>query len=331
MRRVRRRRALYGAIQGNYWTLAPQVARAFNPPTAPPGVPFEHTFDANVGKVTLSGELHVPSRSAHEDIPLIIVVHGLGGSIKSGYTKDAAWATLRAGAACLRINLRGASRNGDDIYHAGLREDLDELLKAEALARFQRIHILGYSLGGHLTLRFAAAPSDARVRSFGAICPPVLLAPGIAHIDRAAYVPYRRHVLKGLKEIFAAYARRGRPLPCDPSAAASAKTLREWDTRVVAPHFGFDSAEHYWESQSAGPMLKNITRPTLIVAAEFDPMVPYPTAAAVLKAQSGGDSAVTTVVVRQGGHVGFPKVLPLQVQSRGESVDAQMVHWLLQA
>lgn len=327
-----KRRALFGAIQGNYWTLAPQVVRALYPPTAPAGVPFQHTFKANVGDVTLSGELHLPSETvAHEDTALIIVVHGLGGSIHSGYTKDAAWAAVRAGAACLRINLRGANRNGDDIYHAGLREDLDELLQADSLARFRRIHVLGYSLGGHLTLRFAEAPSDERVRSFGAICPPVMLAPGVAHIDRAPYAPYRRHVLKGLKDIFAAYAKRGRPLPCAPSVAARAKTIREWDTRVVAPHFGFDSAEHYWESQSAGPRLKDITRPTLIVTAEFDPMVPYPSAATVLQAQSGEGSAVTSVVLRQGGHVGFPKVLPLHVQSAGKSVEAQMVHWLLSA
>jgi predicted alpha/beta-fold hydrolase len=329
---VRKTRAFYGALQGNYWTLAPQVARSLSPPTTPPGVPFRHTFEGAVGEITLSGELHVPDDALrHEDLPLIIVVHGLGGSIESGYTKDAAWAAIGAGAACLRINLRGASRNGDDIYHAGLREDLDQLLRAKALARFQRIHILGYSLGGHLTLCFAADPSDRRVQSFGAICPPLLLAPGIAHIDRKRYAPYRRHVLKGLKEIFAAYATRGRPLPCAPSLAAGAKTLREWDTRVVAPHFGFDSAEHYWESQSAGRTLRDITRPTLIVTAEFDPMVPYPSAAQLLNAQSGDDSAVTCVVLRQGGHVGFPRVQPLQVQSDGESVEAQMVHWLLGA
>lgn len=328
---MKKRRALYGAIQGNYWTLAPQLVRALYPPTAPEGVPFRHTFEANVGAVTLTGELHRPSRArADEDTPLIIVVHGLGGSINSGYTKDAAWAAVAAGAACLRINLRGANRNGDDIYHAGLREDLDQLLQAEVLAGFERIHILGYSLGGHLTLRYAAAPGDERVRSFGAICPPVILAPGVAHIDRPPFAPYRRHVLKGLKEIFAAYAKRGRPLPCAPSVAQGASTIREWDTHVVAPHFGFDSAEHYWESQSAGPRLKDITRPTLIVTAEFDPMVPYQSAAHVLKAQSEGESAVTSVVLRQGGHVGFPKALPLSAESRGESVETQMIRWLLQ-
>ena len=254
---------------------------------------------------------------------LVVVVHGLGGSHRSPYMVAAARAAAQAGLACLRLNLRGADRRGRDFYHAGLTDDLRAALGAPDLARFRRIYLLGYSLGGHLCLRYVAEPDrDARVHSVATVCAPLDLSAGARAIDRPQRSLYRAHVLRGLKDIYAEVARR-RPVPLAPQEARRIRTLRGWDERVVAPRFGFDSADHYWRSQSAGPLLPRVSVPTAMVVTRHDPMVPLRTLAPYLAA----GASVRAQVVPTGGHVGFPEGVDLGLGTPG-SVEAQLLAWL---
>ena len=92
---------------------------------------------------------------------------------ESRYARVGAGEALAAGMSCLRLNLRGADLEGEDFYHAGLTADLHAALADPALERYERVHLLGYSLGGHVVLRWATESGDARVRSVAAICPPL--------------------------------------------------------------------------------------------------------------------------------------------------------------
>jgi hypothetical protein len=47
------------------------------------------------------------------------------------------------------------------------------------------------------------------------------------------------------------------------------------DDRITAPHFGFHGAEHYYRTQSANQFLDRIRVPTLFIAAQDDPFVPF--------------------------------------------------------
>jgi predicted alpha/beta-fold hydrolase len=107
--------------------------------------------DPDVGPVQLSGRL----REHPGATTLLLVVHGLGGSASSHYAIPAAVAADAEGISCLRLNLRGADRNGSDFYHAGLTADLRATV-AGLPARYERVFLLGYSMGGHLALRYAA-------------------------------------------------------------------------------------------------------------------------------------------------------------------------------
>ena len=88
-----------------------------------------------------------------EKFPL--VVHGLGSEIDAPYVVAAAQAAEARGLSCLRLYLRGADRKGEDFYHAGLTADLHAALASPTLASYDRVFVLGYSLGGHVTLRYA--------------------------------------------------------------------------------------------------------------------------------------------------------------------------------
>lgn len=231
---------------------------------------------------------------------------------------DAAHVVRARGLASLRVNLRGADRRGADWYHAGLIDDVAAALEDPLVRSFRRVHLIGFSMGGHVSLALAAR-SEPRIASLASICAPLDLEAGAIAIDEPRGRVYRRHVLSGLKEIYRE-AVRNNPAPLDVSEAMKITTLREWDGRVIAPRFGFASAEHYWRSQSAGPILDRIDVPTLAVVTRQDPVVFMETLEPFI-----GTGNLRWAVI-DGGHVGYPADVDLGVGERG-SVIEQVVGW----
>jgi predicted alpha/beta-fold hydrolase len=307
---------------GHFSTLVPFVRHALAPTTAPSHFPWETTLDdPDVGPVRLTGHLqeHPTARS------LLLVVHGLGGSATSHYAIPAALAAHSHGISCLRLNLRGADLEGTDFYHAGLTSDLRAAIAAVP-ARYERIDLLGYSLGGHVALRYAAESPDPRVRAVATVCAPLDLERSAADFDRPLRAFYRRHVLYGLKQIYAAVGKR-RALPFPVSAAARIDKIRSWDQRIVAPRFGFASAEDYYARMSAVFALPAIARPTLIVASTADPMV---TAQTLRPAVRQCSPSIDWRWVDRGGHVGFPADLDIGMPG-ARGLENQIFEWFARA
>jgi len=230
------------------------------------------------------------------------------------------------GWACLRLNMRGADGSGEDFYHAALTADLHAALASAELAQFTHVYVLGYSLGGHLTLCFAAEAHDPRVRAVAAVCAPLDLDRSSAAIDRAISWPYRHYVLRHLKESYRQVARR-RPVPTPLDQVLRIHSLREWDTYTVVPRHGFESAADYYERASVSHRLHGLRVPALLVNTEQDPMVPADTVRPALAL------AAPRLDVRwlgTGGHVGVPADVDLGEQApRG--LESQIASWLMNA
>lgn len=311
-------------LHGHLWTVRPFLSALVRPPVPPPARHFRTwAHDPVLGKVLLTGRLtEVPGAQG-----VVLIVHGLGGSARSPYAAAAAHAAMRAGLSSLRLNLRGADRRGEDYYHAGLTADLAAALASPELARYEDVYVLGYSLGGHVSLKLATEAHDPRLRAVAAVCPPIDLALSAKEIDRRRRAPYRQHVLRGLKEIYAEVAAK-REVPIAVEEARAIRTLREWDDRVVAPRHGFEDAVDYWTRESVAPRLGDVDVPTLVVQAEADPMVLADTVRPALEA--AGDAIEVVWVERErGGHVGFPADIDLGLaRASGTGLETQIIAWL---
>jgi predicted alpha/beta-fold hydrolase len=311
-------------LRGHLWTLVPRLQRSLRTPRLPLGDAWSCVVaDPVAGDVRLSGVLHVPE-GARE---VVVLVHGLGGSADSDYVRIAAAAAARSGMASLRLNLRGADGLGEDYYHAGLTDDLTAALQCSDLARFERLYLLGYSLGGHVALRLAATVETPRLTAVAAICAPLDLRRTSEIIDRRlAAAPYRIYLLSALKLIYAAVAAR-RAVPEPVERVQKIRRMRDWDDRVVAPRFGFGDALDYYTRMSVGPLLGDLRVPTLMISTLHDPMVPAETVAPWL---GRVPEALTVRWIDEGGHLGFPEGvdLGLGLAGGGRSFESQILTWL---
>ncbi len=274
----------------------PHIADAFVQPSAPGQEWSTSLEDERFGELRLSGLLHaIPgSRS------LIVIVHGMGGHAEKSYVARAAQAAHAHGMSSLRLTLRGCDLSGEDIYHAGLVEDLQAAIRSPELASYRSLHVLGFSLGGHMVMRYALHP-DARVRSAASICAPLSLDAACTHIDEPAQSLYRFHLLRGLRSSAREVERR-RGVQLSSMPMGKIHRLRDWDDKIVAPRFGFASAEDYYRHMSVGPHVRELAVPSLLVWAKADPMVHVRD----LEPQLDHLSKETTVRWLPGGHVRFP-------------------------
>jgi uncharacterized protein len=288
-------------LSAHAWTIGPNLVQRVLQRSAPAAEPWSTSLeDPQIGRLALRGELRHEANSS----ACVVVVHGLGGSIDRHYCIAAARAAQRAGISCLRFGLRGADRSGDDFYHAGLTADVEAAVASPALQRFARLYVLGYSLGGHVTLRYALGQLDARVVAVAAVCAPLDLDLGAQQIDRPRSYIYRKHVLAGLNEIYGAVARQ-HAVPTPAARVLQAHSMREWDSLTVVPRFGLGTVSNYYASMSVGPRLHELRVPSLLVQSSRDPMVPPWTYERHLQ------RALPQLEVQRvdsGGHVAFPRL-----------------------
>jgi predicted alpha/beta-fold hydrolase len=291
-------------LSAHAWTIAPSIWSDLRPRAAPASEAWSTTLeDPAAGTVTLRGALQRTEGPGARTC--VIVVHGLGGSIERPYCILAALAAERAGINCLRLGLRGADRAGQDFYHGGLTRDIEAAVASAGLAEFERIFVLGYSLGGHVTLRYATGKQlDPRVRAVAAVCAPLDLSLSARHIDAPGSYLYRRHVLAGLNEIYRAVA-ENKPVPTPLDYALRAQALRTWDSLTIVPRYGFEHVADYYGEMSVGPRLGQLKLPSMLVQSTLDPMVPPWTYEPHL---TGSLPKLELRRIRSGGHVAFPPV-----------------------
>ena len=307
-------------LTGHLWTIAPRLRHAVRPLGCPESRPWETVADdPRAGPVRLTGRL----REVPGSEEALLLVHGLGGSIDSHYMPRGAAAAEAAGLSCLRLNLRGSDRLGEDYYHAGLTADLHAALASPELARYRRLYVIGYSMGGHVVLRFATEPGDPRVGAVAAVCAPVDLARSQQEIDSPFLGIYRKYLLINLKSLYAAVAVR-RPVPFPVDRLDEIRTFLQFDDRIIAPRHGFTGAADYYARMSVAPRLGELRVPALLLNSELDPMVP---ARSVRPALEGSSPRLRVAWLRGGGHVAFPRGLDAGL-GEGAGVDAQVIGWL---
>ena len=215
-----------------------------------------------------------------------------------------------AGFAVLRLNLRGADPGrhlAGGTYAARCNSDLLPVIaRALCLAEGRPLLGAGISLGGTMLLNAALASPGALDGLFCASSP-LDLGACSAQIERPRNRVYQRWLLKRL-------VRQTLADPFGVSADEEAKlqatpprSIREFDSAVTAPRWGFADVEAYYREasplQHLVPACKAMP-PTLLLQALDDPWVPACSAMDLAEALPP-EAAIRTLFTPRGGHNGF--------------------------
>jgi predicted alpha/beta-fold hydrolase len=262
---------------------------------------------------------HLPPAPSAEPRGTVVISHGLEGSAARPYVRGMARALSEDGWHAVAWNFRGCSGEMNRLlpmYHAGRTDDLDAVLRhvhdAAPPGLPKRLALVGFSLGGSLTLRYLGEqgrdyasgplpPHRAAIRAAACFSVPTDLAASAAHFDRVEAFLYTTYFMRSLRRKVFAKAEQF-PGQLDTTPLRSSRTVRAFDEAYTAPLHGFAGADDYYARTSAGPVLEHIRVPTLLVSAEDDPFLPpscYP------RESAKRSEAFHLEVPRRGGHVAF--------------------------
>lgn len=249
--------------------------------------------------------LHVSLVEGSEDRPVVILIHGLEGSVQSPYITGVASQLVPKGYTVIAFNQRGCGgymNTARRLYHVGVTDDIAFVVDT-ACARFpgRPLFLSGVSLGGNQLGKWLGTESiPDSVRGAVLLSPPFDLTISGPHMDRRRWL-YVRHFLRTLIPK-ALEKERQFPGSLDVDAIRRSRDFDAYDTHATAALHGFRDATDYYQRESCGQFLPAIRVPTLIIAAQDDPFNPAVTIPFDAVARS---EFLLGEFPRRGGHVGF--------------------------
>lgn len=241
--------------------------------------------------------------------PIVVVFHGLGGSIDSFYATGMMKRIIHEGWIGVLMHFRGSGERPNrhaQAYHSGATAEATEFLTWLKNNYPNRpLAAIGFSLGGNVLAKYLGeqggnSPLDAAV----VISAPLRLAPCAVRLNNSFSRVYQKYLLDKLKVGIIGkinYLKGNFPIKITISEIKAIKTLREFDNKITGPLHGFIDADDYYARCSGLPFLKNVTTNTLIIHAADDPFMTHQ----VHPQPQDLSPTVRYELSSGGGHVGF--------------------------
>ncbi len=237
---------------------------------------------------------------------LAVISHGLEGNSTRAYVKGMVRAVNQGGWDALAWNYRGCSGEPNTklrSYHNGATDDLASVIDhAASTGRYTEIALIGFSLGGNLSLVYLGRDKvNHKVSKAITFSVPCDLEASAAVLARPSNKLYMKRFLIMLHQKIKDKMKL-LPGALDDTGYDAIKNFKEFDDRYTAPIHGFKNAEDYWRKCASRQFIPEIKIPTLIINAINDPFLPKECFPVV---EAGYNTHVTLEMPKSGGHVGF--------------------------
>jgi len=244
---------------------------------------------------------------------VVILSHGLEGSIESTYIVGLARSLSAAGYLVVAWNMRGCGTTPNLLpswYHSGKSDDLGAVVDHVHTEHPNlKLFIIGVSVSGNILCKYLGEQGRSCrgvIEGAIAISAPLDLRGSAEVLARPSRRPYMEYLLRPLRARIRQKAARFPDL-FSTKGLADITTFHEFDARYTAPLHGFTSVDHYWDTCSGYRYLDGIQVPLLILTAQDDPFL---SASCIPHRMAAQSYAISLETPKHGGHVGFIDTLP---------------------
>lgn len=236
----------------------------------------------------------------------IILCHGLEGDSQRTYMNSSAKYFLSKDYSVFAWNYRtcgGEMNRLARMYHHGTVDDLEEVVKYVIAEGFEEIYLMGFSMGGALTLNYLGQiKTDERIKAAVAVSAPISLQSSSDQLKNGFNRVYLKNFTYKISKKLKTKAKQFPDL-IDASKIKLIKTFDEVDGFFTAPLHGYKDKEEYYQKASPINVLDKIEVPTLIINAWDDPFLgeeSYPVEFAKK------NKNIFLEIPQKGGHCAFP-------------------------
>lgn len=240
---------------------------------------------------------------------IVIIIHGLEGSSDSKYVQSLSQVLNENNYDALALNLRGCSGGPNRLlssYHSGKTDDLEGVISyLETQFFYEEIAIVGYSLGGNMTLKYLGEKGNQiskKVKSTVTISVPCDLKGCSESLSKFWNTLYMQQFLITLKEKALLKLNAFPDSFLHKEKIQKIKNFYDFDNLYTAPAHGFKNAFDYWEKCSSRQFIPQIKIPTLLLTAQDDPFL---SASCFPITEAKENKYFSLEITKYGGHVGF--------------------------
>lgn len=258
--------------------------------------------------------------------PIVLLLHGLEGSLSSHYAKPLIKKLDDAGFGVCFMHLRGCSDEPNRLprsYHSGETKDLQSVISyLEGRNKQGVFAVIGFSLGGNILLKWLGEQGEkAATKTAIAVSIPFQLDHAAQRLEQSFSRVYQRHLITKCQEKYQhKFSTLSSPLDIK---VENLNTFFLFDDQVTAPLNGFKSAADYYEQCSSRQFIKDIRKTTLVLHAKDDPFMwehSPPT-------EEELSPSVHLELSEAGGHVGF---ISGNIPFKAEYwLDQRIIEWLV--
>lgn len=233
---------------------------------------------------------------------VVIVMHGLGGSLQSHYAIALMNALKLSGYTGVFMHFRSCSgeqnrlprayHSGDTVDFATVHAHVREVMGRQVYAA------VGFSLGGNVLLKYLGETgADSGLQKAVAVSVPFNLAASAEKLSQGTSRIYQRYLIDILKD---SYRQKfvAMPSPISPDLERI-NTFFDYDEAITAPLHNFDGVMDYYTRSSCAQYIDSIETDTLVIHALDDPFV------AQRSIPDQVPNCVSLDISQHGGHMGF--------------------------
>ena len=237
---------------------------------------------------------------------ITVLIHGLEGSSSSTYIVSLSKILNENGHDTAAINLRGCSGEPNRSfcsYHSGKTEDVNDVIQYILTNyKYEEINLVGFSLGGNLTLKYIGEQLRPEIKSAVAVSVPCDLSSSSFALNKLSNRLYLKNFLKTLKEKAFQKLEQFPDSFLTKEAIINITNFREFDDLYTGPANGFKNSEDYYLKNSCKQFLPTIKTKSLLINAQDDPFL-TPECFPTIEAEN--NSFFHLEIPKYGGHVGF--------------------------
>jgi predicted alpha/beta-fold hydrolase len=241
----------------------------------------------------------------HHNKPIVVILHGLEGSVNSHYAKGMMTAVKKNNWIGVVIHFRGCSGRPNrqaKSYHSADTRDLTYLTPL-LVQQYPNapLFLIGFSLGGNVAVNYLADVPNNPYQAAVIICAPLDLASCSKKVNEGISKIYQKYLLDMLKNSALIKYENQQITTLSPEKINKISTLWQFDEEITAPLNNFKDAADYYHQASGKHKLNNIEQPCLVIHAADDPFMCHQD---IIKLNITSPN-IHFEISQYGGHVGF--------------------------
>jgi uncharacterized protein len=307
-----------------------RVSRHWESTTHHPEPPYEGKIFIGAQGIPIYAWVAIPENACGT----IVGTYGITGDLENQwYLRLLGRKAYAQGFAIVLFDWRAHGKTGElspTLTSDGLYEGEDFVriaASAKSMGFPKKFWFTGYSLGGQLALWAVKAAvaltqeddnlglEDDDIGGAAVICPSLESRRSLSYLVQQPIGKYFEKAIARQLNKLAWRMHDAHPGTINTQAIERANTIWGFDEELVIGRLGFPSVEAYYDATSALPLLPNLSKPTLIIYAEDDPLFD-PTIIPELKTACSNNPAIDLFLTRHGGHVGYVSSQKCQRQAK---------------